>query len=70
LAQNYGFLDTLINNKRDKLVRKFQFFLDTPENCLAAVHAACIYEALSLFGGNFPPAAVKLSRHMEEGLEK
>lgn len=69
-GSNYGFVDTLINNERDKLVRDFQSFLDAPENCLAAVHAVCIYQTLGLFGGNFPPAAVKLSRQMEEGLEK
>ncbi|KAL4757763.1 Zn(II)2Cys6 transcription factor domain-containing protein [Aspergillus foveolatus] len=69
-GSNYGFVDALINNERDKLVRNFQSFLDTPENCLAAVHAVCIYQTLGLFGENFPPAAVKLSRHMEEGLEK
>ncbi|KAL4736083.1 hypothetical protein BDV11DRAFT_211576 [Aspergillus similis] len=69
-GSNYGFVDTLINNERSQLVRNFQSFLDTPENCLAAVHAVCIYQVLGLFGGNFLPAAIKQSRDMKEGLEK
>ncbi|CBF84234.1 predicted protein [Aspergillus nidulans FGSC A4] len=69
-GSNYGFVDTLINKERDKLVRNFQSFLGTPENSLAAVHAVCIYQTPGLFGGNFLPVAVKLSRQVEEGLEK
>ncbi|KAL4815745.1 hypothetical protein BDW67DRAFT_185467 [Aspergillus spinulosporus] len=69
-GSSYGFVDTLINNERSHLVRNFLSFLDTPENCLAAVHAVCIYQTLGLFGGNFPPAAAKLSRDMKEELEK
>ncbi|KAL4996695.1 hypothetical protein BDV10DRAFT_186933 [Aspergillus recurvatus] len=69
-GSNYGFVDNLINNERAQLVRNFQSFLDTPENCLAAVHAVCIYQVLGLFGGNFLPAAIKQSRDMKEGLER
>ncbi|KAL4985601.1 hypothetical protein BDW68DRAFT_198629 [Aspergillus falconensis] len=69
-GSNYGFVDNLINSERAQLVRNFQSFLDTPENCLAAVHAVCIYQVLGLFGGNFLPAAIKQSRDMKEGLEK
>ncbi|KAL6235285.1 hypothetical protein BDW75DRAFT_210019 [Aspergillus navahoensis] len=69
-GSNYGFVDNLINTERAQLVRNFQSFLDTPENCLAAVHAVCIYQVLGLFGGNFLPAAIKQSRDMKEGLER
>ncbi|KAL3473724.1 hypothetical protein BJX99DRAFT_261125 [Aspergillus californicus] len=58
VGSNHGFVDRLINEERKQLVQDFQSYLDTPENCLAAVHAVCIYQILGLFGDNFLPAAI------------
>ncbi|KAL4925657.1 Zn(II)2Cys6 transcription factor domain-containing protein [Aspergillus undulatus] len=69
-GSNHGFVDNLINQERSQLVRDFQSYLDTPENCLAAVHAVCIYQILGLFGDNFLPAAIKQSRGMKEMLDQ
>ncbi|KAL4779647.1 hypothetical protein BJX76DRAFT_351610 [Aspergillus varians] len=69
-GSNYGFVNNLINNERQQLVRDFESFLDTPENCLAAVHAVCIYQILGLFGDNFIPAAIKQTRNMKEMLDQ
>jgi hypothetical protein len=69
-GSNYGFVDNLINQEREQLVRNFQCFLDTPENCLAAVHAVCIYQILGLFGDNFLPAAIKPTTGMKDMLDK
>ncbi|KAL4878149.1 hypothetical protein BJY04DRAFT_221504 [Aspergillus karnatakaensis] len=69
-GSNYGFVDNLINQEREQLVRNFTSFLDTPENCLAAVHAVCVYQILGLFGDSFLPAAIKPTTGMEDVLEQ
>lgn len=58
VESSYGFVDRMINEERDKLVRNFHKHVDTPETCLAAVHAVCLYQILGLFGDNFLPAAI------------
>lgn len=55
----HGVVDHLINEEREKLVRNFHSYTDTPETCLAALHAVCIYQILGLLGHSFMPAAVK-----------
>ncbi|KAF4214204.1 hypothetical protein CNMCM6805_006816 [Aspergillus fumigatiaffinis] len=47
---NDGFVDRMITQQREKLVRNFHLYTDTPEKCLAALHAVCIYPILELFG--------------------
>ncbi|CEL10827.1 Putative C6 zinc finger domain protein [Aspergillus calidoustus] len=69
-GSNYGFVDGLINQQREQLIREFQSYLDTPENCLAAVHAVCIYQILGLFGDNFLPAAIKATTNMKSILDQ
>ncbi|KAJ5394603.1 uncharacterized protein N7487_012244 [Penicillium crustosum] len=54
-----GFVDRMISEEREKLVRNFHSYTDTPEFCLAAMHAVCIYQIMGLFGNNFLSAAVK-----------
>lgn len=54
-----GFVDRMISEEREKLVRNFHSYTDTPEFCLAAMHAVCIYQIMGLFGNSFLPAAVK-----------
>ncbi|KAJ5847228.1 hypothetical protein N7455_011185 [Penicillium solitum] len=54
-----GFVDRMISEEREKLVRNFHSYTDTPELCLAAMHAVCIYQIMGLFGNSFVPAAVK-----------
>lgn len=54
-----GFVDRMISQEREKLVRNFHSYTDTPEFCLAAMHAVCIYQIMGLFGDSFIPAAVK-----------
>ncbi|KAJ5598788.1 hypothetical protein N7537_008872 [Penicillium hordei] len=54
-----GFVDRMISGEREKLVRNFHGYTATPEFCLAAMHAVCIYQILGLFGDSFLPAAVK-----------
>ncbi|KAE8408438.1 hypothetical protein BDV37DRAFT_172371 [Aspergillus pseudonomiae] len=58
VESSYGFVDRMINEERDKLVRNFHKHVDTPETCLAAVHAVCLYQILGFFGDNFLPAAI------------
>lgn len=58
VESSYGFVDRMVNEERDKLVRNFHKHVDTPETCLAAVHAVCLYQILGLFGDNFLPAAI------------
>ncbi|KAB8231405.1 Zn(II)2Cys6 transcription factor domain-containing protein [Aspergillus alliaceus] len=58
VESSYGFVDRMINEEREKLVRDFHTQIDTPETCLAAVHAVCLYQILGLFGDNFLPAAI------------
>jgi hypothetical protein len=70
LGSNHGFVDGLINQQREQLIREFQSYLDTPENCLAAVHAVCIYQILGLFGDNFLPAAIKATTNMKSILDQ
>ncbi|KAL2823287.1 hypothetical protein BDW59DRAFT_180746 [Aspergillus cavernicola] len=70
LGSNHGFVDNLINKEREQLVREFQSYLDTQENCLAAVHAVCIYQVMGLFGDNFLPAAIKQSRDMRDMMDQ
>jgi hypothetical protein len=69
-GSNYGFVDGLINQQREQLIQEFQSYLDTPENCLAAVHAVCIYQILGLFGDNFLPAAIKATTNMKSILDQ
>jgi hypothetical protein len=69
-GSNYGFVDGLINQQREQLIREFQSYLDTPENCLAAVHAVCIYQILGLFGDNFLPASIKATANMKSILDQ
>ncbi|KAL2834639.1 hypothetical protein BJY01DRAFT_253007 [Aspergillus pseudoustus] len=69
-GSNYGFVDGLINQQREQLIREFQSYLDTPENCLAAVHAVCIYQILGLFGDNFLPASIKATPSMKSILDQ
>ncbi|KAJ0422937.1 hypothetical protein BJY00DRAFT_62650 [Aspergillus carlsbadensis] len=69
-GSNYGFVDGLINQQREQLIRDFQSYLDTPENCLAAVHAVCIYQILGLFGDNFLPASIKATTNMKSILDQ
>ncbi|KAL2813877.1 hypothetical protein BJX63DRAFT_208213 [Aspergillus granulosus] len=69
-GSNYGFVDGLINQQREQLIHEFQSYLDTPENCLAAVHAVCIYQILGLFGDNFLPAAIKSTPNMKSLLDQ
>ncbi|KAL3487795.1 hypothetical protein BJX62DRAFT_240634 [Aspergillus germanicus] len=69
-GSNHGFVDGLINQQREQLIREFQSYLDTPENCLAAVHAVCIYQILGLFGDNFLPAAIKATANMKSILDQ
>lgn len=54
-----GFVDRMISEEREKLVRNFHSYTDIPEFCLAATHAVCIYQIMGLFGNSFLPAAVK-----------
>ncbi|KAJ5519468.1 hypothetical protein N7453_001890 [Penicillium expansum] len=54
-----GFVDRVISQEREKLVRNFHSYTDTLEFCLAAMHAVCIYQIMGLFGDSFLPAAVK-----------
>ncbi|KAJ5422175.1 hypothetical protein N7491_010620 [Penicillium cf. griseofulvum] len=54
-----GFVDRMISQEREKLVRNFHSYTDTPEFCLAAMHAVIIYQIMGLFGDSFLPAAVK-----------
>ncbi|KAL4914844.1 hypothetical protein BDW62DRAFT_189678 [Aspergillus aurantiobrunneus] len=70
VGSNHGFVDNLINSERQTLVREFQSHLDTPENCLSAVHAVCIYQVLGLFGDNFLPAAITETRDLKEMLHR
>lgn len=49
-TDNDGFVDRMINQEREKLVRNFHLYTDTPETSLAALHAVCIYQILGLFG--------------------
>ncbi|KAJ5787133.1 hypothetical protein N7457_002123 [Penicillium paradoxum] len=51
-------VDCMINQERDKLIQYFYADTDAPEPCLAALHAACIYQILGLFGDSFLPAAI------------
>ncbi|KAF7589914.1 hypothetical protein BBP40_003532 [Aspergillus hancockii] len=60
VKSSHGFVDRMINEEREKLVRNFHLHInDIPETCLAAVHAVCVYQILGLFGDNFIPAAIK-----------
>ncbi|EAW13263.1 Zn(II)2Cys6 transcription factor domain-containing protein [Aspergillus clavatus NRRL 1] len=59
VGSNYGFVDRMINQERERLVRNFHESSDAPETCLAALHAVCIYQILGLFGDTFPPAALE-----------
>lgn len=58
VESSYLFVDRMINQEREKLVRNFQSYVGTPETCLAALHAVCVYQALGLFGDNFAPATI------------
>ncbi|KAI9045032.1 Zn(II)2Cys6 transcription factor domain-containing protein [Aspergillus affinis] len=58
-GSSFGFVNRMINEEREKLVRKFHGYTDTPEPCLAALHAVCIYQIMGLFGDTFVPAAQK-----------
>ncbi|KAH8434848.1 Zn(II)2Cys6 transcription factor domain-containing protein [Aspergillus melleus] len=58
-GSSFGFVNRMINEEREKLVRKFHSYTDTPEPCLAALHAVCIYQIMGLFGDTFVPAAHK-----------
>ncbi|KAL3464805.1 hypothetical protein BJX64DRAFT_78487 [Aspergillus heterothallicus] len=69
-GSNYGFVDALINQQREQLIREFQSYLNTPENCLAAVHAVCVYQVLGLFGDNFLPASIKATPVMKSILDQ
>ncbi|RDW61718.1 Zn(II)2Cys6 transcription factor domain-containing protein [Aspergillus mulundensis] len=69
-GSSHGFVDKLINSERAQLVRNFPTYLDTPENCIATVHAVCIYQVLGLLGHEFSPAAVKQSQEMQGEMEK
>ncbi|KKK23905.1 hypothetical protein AOCH_004198 [Aspergillus ochraceoroseus] len=70
IGSNYGFVDAMIMKEREKLVRNFQSYLNGQENCLAAVHAVCIYQILGLFGDNFLPAAIKSPPNLKEMLDQ
>ncbi|OGE46708.1 hypothetical protein PENARI_c118G00149 [Penicillium arizonense] len=59
VGSNSGLVDRMISQEREKLVRNFHSYTDTPEFCLAAMHAVCIYQTIGLFGDSFLPAAVK-----------
>lgn len=52
-----GFVGGMITEEREKLVRNFHSYTDTPEFCLATMHAVCIYQIMGLFGASFLPAA-------------
>ncbi|PLB50397.1 hypothetical protein P170DRAFT_143228 [Aspergillus steynii IBT 23096] len=58
-GSSFGFVNRMINEERDKLVRKFHSYTNTPEPCLAALHAVCIYQIMGLFGDAFLPASHK-----------
>jgi hypothetical protein len=70
VESSYGFVDRMINEEREKLVRNFHVHIDTPETCLAAVHAVCVYQILGLFGDNFIPAAIVKSHAPKEANER
>ncbi|KAE8353418.1 hypothetical protein BDV28DRAFT_148075 [Aspergillus coremiiformis] len=65
-----GFVDRMIHSEREKLIREFYTHIDTPETCLAAVHAVCLYQILGLFGDNFFPAASVTPRGPEEANDR
>lgn len=66
VESSYAFVDCMINQEREKLVRNFRAHIDMPETCLAALHAVCIYQVIGLFGDNFAPAAIVRTPSSEE----
>lgn len=66
VESSYAFVDRMINQEREKLVRNFQTYIDTPETCLTALHAVCVYQILGLFGDDFSPAPIIKPTSSEE----
>ncbi|KAA8652887.1 uncharacterized protein ATNIH1004_001796 [Aspergillus tanneri] len=64
---NSGFVHRMITLERERLVRKFNTYTNTPETCLDALHAVCIYQTSGLFGDQFLPAVIKKTRFPPDG---